>query len=109
MPFQSDKKKSYNSIKAFSDRNFEDAIKNENNIEYKYINNNLVCNKCENEKIELNYSSTEVNQLRANEHIYVEYFVTENRSWRQLCGRESYVFKCRKHNIQDHEIIICMN
>ena len=109
MPFQSDKKKSYNSIKAFSDSYFDDSKKNENNIEYKYIKDNLVCNKFKNERIEVNYSITEVNQLSANEHIYVEYFVTDNRSWRQLCGREGYVFKCRKHNIQVHEIIICMN
>lgn len=67
------------------------------------------CENCEQEKKSKNSPEIEHLKNNINEHIFVEFFRSDNDSWRHLCGREGYVFKCRKHNINVYEHITCMN
>nr|WP_314896920.1 hypothetical protein [uncultured Flavobacterium sp.] len=67
------------------------------------------CKKCKQEKDSKNSLEIKHSQHKINEHIFVQYFRTDAKSWLHLCGREGYIFKCHKHNIDVYKHITCMN
>ncbi len=67
----------------------------------------LLCVKCQAEKESLKLAKNDDQQSKLNQHIIVEYYLSNRKSWRDLCGREGYFFKCSKHNIVVYDMVIC--
>lgn len=103
-------KRNYNSLDEFLDSYYGSLNQNENNLIYKKeLQDFEFCIKCKEEKESINLSDVEHFHNKLNEHIFVEYFRTDDESWLHLCGREGYIFKCNKHNIDVYKFITCMN
>lgn len=103
-------KKSFDSIEEFIEAYYKNSNKTENYLEYraKFINT-IFCPKCKEERKSINLTEKENSQNCLNEHIVVKYYRTDDKSWLHLCGREGYIFKCTKHNIEVYNMVICMN
>lgn len=103
-------KKNYNSLEEFLDFYFVNYNENEKSEIYKnHFQDYEYCSSCKEEKESIKSEMIENHLNKLNEHIIVEYYRTGDKSWRSLCGREGYTFKCTKHNIVVHNIITCMN
>lgn len=104
------KKRKFNSVEEFSDIYFNNSIDNSiQSEEIAEFKNFEFCKKCQEERMKWRFSKTDPLKPKVNENITVVYFITDNNSWQNLCGREGYKFNCSKHNLEVHEIITCMN
>ena len=103
-------KRNYNSLGEFLDSYCGRLNQNENKLIYKkQFEDFEFCIKCKEEKESMYLSDIEHCKNKLNEYIFVEYFRTDDESWLHLCGREGYIFKCSKHNIDVYKFITCMN
>lgn len=103
-------KKDYNSLEEFLDFYFVNLNENEKRVIYKnHFQDYEYCSLCKEEKESINPEDKKDFNNKLNQHIIVEYYISDKESWRHLCGREGYNFICSKHDIKVHYLEISMN
>ena len=103
-------KRNYNSLEKFLDSFYGSLYKKEHELIFRdQFKDTELCIKCKEEKESIKYAEIENYQNKLNQHIIVEYYISNRKSWRNLCGREGYIFKCNKHNVEVYNMVICMN
>jgi hypothetical protein len=104
------RKRNYNSLEKFLDSFYGSFYKKTHELIFRNQFKDMeLCIKCKEEKESIKLTEMENQQSKLNQHIIVEYYISNRKSWRNLCGREGYVFKCSKHNIEVYNMVICMN
>ncbi len=104
------RKRNYNSLEKFLDSFYGSLYKKKHVLIFKkQFKDTELCEKCKVEKESIKSPEIVGYQNKLNQHSIVEYYISNRKSWRNLCGREGYIFKCSKHNIEVYNMVICMN